>query len=310
MLKYPMKHRGHTVTLLFLALLNLSNGTSLHGEDAVRPSDHWVATDALGRSLPTHAEAGDRRAGKYVGVFYFVWVGNHTQTVYDISKILKDKESERKWGPERAMHFACEPAYGYFHASDPWVLRRDMQMLANADIDFIYLDVTNKPLYEKTVEQLLKVISQMRREGIAAPQVSFVTNYQSGEHLNRLHDHFYKDPQYEGLWLEWEGRPLIFGVPRDPKLRKEVADYFTIKRCWAWTSARTRPNHWQWLDKYPQDYGWSKSPDIPDQIPVSAASHPSITRFKALLREAWRESVQIVDDAQKQAASRRSKPSS
>ena len=35
-------------------------------------------------------------------------------------------------------------------------------------------------------------------------------------------------------------------------------------------------------------------------------SHPSITGFKALLREEWQESVQIVYDAQKQAAARRS----
>lgn len=35
-------------------------------------------------------------------------------------------------------------------------------------------------------------------------------------------------------------------------------------------------------------------------------SHPSITGFKALLREEWQASVQIVHDAQKQAAARRS----
>lgn len=33
-------------------------------------------------------------------------------------------------------------------------------------------------------------------------------------------------------------------------------------------------------------------------------SHPSITRFKALLREEWRESVKIVDEAHRQAAAR------
>ncbi len=38
-------------------------------------------------------------------------------------------------------------------------------------------------------------------------------------------------------------------------------------------------------------------------------SHQSITRFKALLREEWRESVKIVDDARRQAAARHSKSS-
>jgi len=184
-------------------------------------------------------------------------------------------ESKRQWGPEKATHFGCEPEYGYFHSSDPWVIRRDMQMLANASVDFIYLDVTNNLLYEETVEQLLTVIRKMRREGIRAPQVTFVTNSRSGRCINVLHDCYYKDSKFAGLWFEWEGKPLIFGIGGDPELRKEVADFFTIKRSWAWTAAKTVPDHWQWLDTYPQDYGWSKSPDVPDQIAVSVSSHAS-----------------------------------
>jgi hypothetical protein len=262
---------------LALALLWIWCGVpSLFADDPARPSDYWMATDALGRKLPGHGETGERRSGKSVGIFYFIWNGHHAQRVYDISKILQEPdESKRNWGPEKATHFGCEPEYGYFHSSDPWVIRRDMQMLANADVDFIYLDVTNNLLYEATVEQLLKVIREMRGEGIAAPQVTFVTNAASGRCLNVLHDHFYKDPEFAGLWFEWEGRPLIFGIADDPVLRDEVADFFTIKRSWAWTDAKKKPDHWQWLDNYPQDYGWSESPEVPDQIPVATASHAS-----------------------------------
>ena len=42
---------------------------------------------------------------------------------------------------EKETHFGFEPEYGYFHASDPWVLRHDMQMLANADVDFLFIDL-------------------------------------------------------------------------------------------------------------------------------------------------------------------------
>jgi hypothetical protein len=260
---------------LYAAQLGLSGRSA--GEGArLTVSDNWVATDALGRTLPNHAEVGGRRSQKVVGVFYFVWVGNHTQKVYDITEILKEPdESKRKWGPKSASHFGLEPEYGYFHASDPWVLRRDMQMLANADVDFIFLDVTNNVLYEKTVTQMLAVIREMRSEGIAAPRVTFVTNSGSGRCMNVLHDRFYKDPQYEGLWFEWDGHPLIMGIESDPVLRKDVADFFTIKRSWAWTKTKTEPNHWQWLDNYPQDYGWRASPEVPEQIPVATASHAS-----------------------------------
>ncbi|MFT5130804.1 MAG: hypothetical protein ACI8W8_004435 [Rhodothermales bacterium] len=240
------------------------------------PADNWVATDALGRSLPGHKETGDRRAEKYVGLFYFVWVGNHTQKVYDISKILEEQdESKRQWGPAHAYHFGCEPEQGYYHAADPWVIRRDMQMLVNADVDFLFLDVTNGLIYEDSVDALLAVIGQMRAEGIPAPQVTFVTNAASGRIMNRLYERFYKDPKRADLWFRWEGRPLIFGIADDPVLRKDVAEHFTIKRSWAWTATKKEPNHWQWLDSYPQDYGWSEFPEIPEQIPVAAASHAS-----------------------------------
>lgn len=261
------------ISLALLLLLSHPAVSSLRAETSPRPSDHWVATDALGRVLPGHSETGNRRAGKFVGVFYFVWNGNHSQKVYDISKILKDPEPERKWGPEKATHFGCEPEVGYFHSSDPWVIRRDMHMLANADVDFIYLDVTNNLLYEETVDQLIEVILEMRAEGTRAPQVSFLTNAASGRCVNVLHDRYYTNPEYDGIWFQWDGRPLIFGKSDDPVLRREVADSFTIKRSWAWTRAKTIPDEWQWLDTTPQDFGWSESPDIPDQIPVTTASH-------------------------------------
>lgn len=238
-------------------------------------SDHWVATDALGRSLPQHKDTGPPRQGKYVGIFYFLWNGNHSQKVYDISKILRQPEGQRAWGPKSATHFGCEPEVGYFHSSDPWVIRRDMQMLANAGIDFLYLDVTNRLIYEPTTRQLLDTILQMRLQGIRVPQVTFVTNAASGVTMNQIYDTFYTEPKYASLWFNWEEKPLIFGILDDPELRPELRRYFNIKRSWAWTNARKELNHWQWLDTWPQDYGWGKSPDDPDQIPVSTGSHAS-----------------------------------
>lgn len=271
MMRYPVLQ---TVFFFCTAL-------SLQAAEVGLISDHWVASDALGRELPTHSVVGDRRADKAVGVFYFVWNGNHAQAVYDISKILKQAPSKRQWGPEHATHFACEPEVGYFHSSDPWVLRRDMQMLANADVDFIYLDVTNNLLYRDTVDALLSVIHEMRGQGIPAPKVAFLTNAGSGRCMNVLHDRYYNNPAFADLWFDWEGRPLIFGKMDDPVLRNDVAEAFTIKRSWAWTAARTTPNEWQWLDTWPQDYGWSASPGVADQLPVSTASHASNSTGKS-----------------------------
>ena len=237
------------------------------------PADYWVATDHLSRTLPGHEVAGPRRPGKVVGIFYFLWCGYHADRVHDVTKILATGEPEKHWGPKGATHFWGEPEYGYYHSSDPWVIRRDLQMLVNAGVDFIYLDVTNAILYEKTVDVLLETIRKMRSEEIPAPGVVFTTNTASGKVMNRIHERFYKGGKHDDLWFKWDGKPLIFGQEDDPELRPEVRSSFTIKFSWAWTKTKVEPNHWQWIDTSPQDYGWSDSPDKPEQIPVAVASH-------------------------------------
>jgi hypothetical protein len=241
------------------------------------PAQHWVATDALGRTLPAHEAVGAPRHDKWVGVFYYIWVGNHSRKVWDITEILKQPKAERQWGPQNSFHFWGEPEYGYYHASDPFVIRHDMQMLANAGVDFIFFDVTNARTYPETVLSVCEVISQMRAQGIAAPSLCYLTNTQSGETMNKIYDELYAKGLYEDLWFHWQGKPLILGDPNDPVLRPEVKEFFTLKRSWAWSSNKwfgDGQDKWPWLERYPQQYGWSESPEIPEQITVSVANHP------------------------------------
>lgn len=259
--------------MIFVLILFANTGIAL-ALNRENSAEHWVATDALGRTLPTYAQTGDTREGKLVGMFYYVWVGNHTQKVHDITSILKFPTDRRPWGGKHAFHFWGEPEYGYYHASDPWVIRCDMQMLTNAGIDFIFFDVTNAVTYFDTVKQVFKISAAMRRDGIATPGICFLTNSKSGQTMNRIYDEIYARRFYPDLWFRWQGRPLIMGHEDDPALRAEVREFFTIKYSWAWTRSRQEPDHWQWLDRYPQDYGWSEFPDIPEQITVSTAHHP------------------------------------
>ena len=57
-------------------------------------SDTWVATDALGRSLPVASQVGPPRANRYVGVFYFLWLGHAGDLgPFDITRILTQDPS-------------------------------------------------------------------------------------------------------------------------------------------------------------------------------------------------------------------------
>lgn len=243
-------------------------------------ADHWVATDALGRSLPTYAETGDLRGDRWVGMFYYIWVGNHTRKVFDISKIIQDPKADRKWGPVNQFHFWGEPEYGYYHASDPWVIRHDMSMLANAGVDFIHFDTTNGPLYLNTVEAVCEVIAQMRSEGLHAPSITFTTNANSGRTMNEVYDEFYAKKRYQDLWFRWQGKPLMLGHVDDPVLRPEVRDFFTIKKSWV-APRKPAKDQWNWLSFYPQSYGFGESRDVPEHVPVAVAFHPNNPRGKS-----------------------------
>lgn len=241
--------------------------------------DNWVATDALGRKLPQYAEVGPKREGKLVGVFYYIWNGAHGNKVYDITKILKNypsaplSDANTAWGPKNNFHFWGEPECGYYHSADPWVLRRDLHMLSNAKVDFVFFDVTNGPTYLDVVKAFCEMSMQLRTEGVNTPQITFATN-KNPNTVNKLYDEFYSQKLYEELWFKWDGKPLILGLVSDPAIKPEAKAFFTWKFSWAWTNTVNEPNHWQWLDKFPQDYGWSTSPKNPEQISVSVAHHP------------------------------------
>ncbi len=243
--------------------------------DPYRFTDQWVVTDALGRSLPEYESAGSEREDKLVGIFYYVWMGTHGQKVYDITEILKKPEAEREWGGVGSFHFWGEPEQGYFRSEDPWVIRRDLQMLSNAKVDFMFFDVTNAVTYLNVIDEVCRVSEEMRAEGIPTPDVCFLTNASSGSTMNKIFNQFYATGKYQDLWFFWDGKPLIMGHADDPDLQSHVKEFFTIKYSWAWTNSANEPDHWQWLDHYPQDYGWSEAASVPEQISVSVAHHPS-----------------------------------
>ena len=62
-------------------------------------SDTWVATDGLGRAMPTSLEVGDLKTDKprTVGIFYITWHtrNNHNGKPYtaDVTKVLAQDDS-------------------------------------------------------------------------------------------------------------------------------------------------------------------------------------------------------------------------
>lgn len=239
-------------------------------------SDTWVATDALGRQLPTAAAVPTPRQDRYVGMFYFLWHGQHGKTgPYDITKIIADP-ANHPWGGPGAFHWWGEPAVGYFLADDPWVHRKNLHMLADAGVDVLFFDVTNAFTYPDIYKGVCKIAAEMRQAGDPTPQIAFITHAGPGKTVTQLYNDFYAKGLYKDLWFQWDGKPLILGnkngkMDGDASMDPKVVDFFTWRNSWAWDPGQDK---WQWIDKYPQRAGWHDDPKVPEEVPVNVAGHP------------------------------------
>ncbi len=254
-----------------VALLLLSSVCS--GQIVCEP---WPAVDGLGRALPSPEECGPPREGKFVGIFYFLWLGGHKQVgPLDIAEILKRPEP-RPWGEKGVFHWWGEPRFGYYLMDDEWVIAKHAQMLADAGVDVVVFDVTNAQTYPEHYLKLCKVFTEIRANGGKTPQVSFLFNTKAQQTTEKVYNEFYKKNLYPELWFRWQGKPLLMTIPDG--LPQEILDFFTIRRSWAWTKGQewfgNGKDKWPWIDKTPQVPGWHEDPKTPEYLSVASASHP------------------------------------
>ena len=147
-------------------------------------SDTWVASDALGRTMPSYEEVGPVKNDKrrVTGMFYITW---HTQDkhkegeVYnaDVSKILQADPAARldanhELWYTNSYHWG-EPEMGYFLSQDEYVIRKDMSMLTDAGVDVLVMDVTNAVRYWDEWDVTFSVMQKMKEEGNQVPKFCF-----------------------------------------------------------------------------------------------------------------------------------------
>ena len=223
----------------------------------------FAGIDDLGRVLPLAGETPQLRDRK-VGIFYFLWQGEHGVIgPFDNNKIVLEHpealESEQNWiecggGPRYAHHFWGEPLFGYYVSADDWVMRKHVQMLTDAGIDYIMFDVSNAVPYIARVKQLIDVWYEYLEQGYDVPKLTFLTNNSSVEIITQLYHELYanealheKYPRLDELWFNWDGKPMITGIDWYVFLADEIADYFTIKDTVWPTSGRTN-NGFPWME--------------------------------------------------------------
>ena len=219
---------GHPIYWLIIVAI-LCAPAALCESSAYRDlyADTWVATDALGRTMPGIDEAGpvkdDQR--RVVGIFYITWHSDnrhHLRSPYtaDVTKILEQDPDARLDGAhplwtEGAYHWA-EPEMGYFLSRDAYVVRKDMSMLADAGVDVLIMDVTNAVRYWDEWEVVFSTMEQMKAAGNKVPQFCFWSyNGPSITVVQDLYERIYVPEKYKDLWFYWDGKPLLLynGTP-------------------------------------------------------------------------------------------------
>ncbi len=251
----------------------------------------WVAVDGLGRAVESSEKTGEIRPDKKVGIFYFLWLTEALQKdpqsdgPYDLMKLLKNlppeelKDIESNKGDfwpkgEGVMMYWGEPLYGYYVSRDPWVIRRHMQLLVDAGVDFLVFDTTNNVTYPREVQAICDVMLQMRSEGARTPQITFMINTAADQTAEKLWKEVYNTGKYDELLLQLDGKPLLVGDPAVIK-NEEIQKKLTLRRAhWPFTMVNTE-KAWHWEAAYPQPYGWSTDPNKAEQVNVSVAQNLS-----------------------------------
>lgn len=269
--------------LSFVLFAGISLTLLTGAASAQNPGTPWPAADALGRSLPLADDVGPPREGRFVGIFYFLWLnernnkswqGDHP---FDISKILAaDPDALKKansplWGTMGRAHYWGEPLYGYYLSDDAWVMRRHAQLLADAGVDTLIFDTTNAVTYKRVYLKLCEVFTAIRKEGGRTPQIAFMVNTRAGATAQEIYHDLYESGLYRELWFHWRGKPLMICDPKEAS--DELRAFFTLRRAhWPFTMENTE-GAWHWEATYPQPFGYADDPNVPEQVNVSVAQN-------------------------------------
>lgn len=239
-----------------------------------------AGTDDFGRVI-TPVD-GKVNADRYVGMFYFLTLGQHSNHtgIYDINKITFDSTYHKAFTafdtfitPVGSAHFWGEPVWGYYHSCDAWVMRKQIEMLTMAGVDFLVLDTSNNVLYENVTKILFEILLEYQQQGWDVPRVV----YYLGKHdlnadisvFKQVYNIFYSKEEYKSLWFtpNHPEKPMIvapdnviaaFGRSANPQ-EKMFADFFDFRVTQWPTDEILYENGAPWIDfVYPQrsQDGW------------------------------------------------------
>ena len=266
-----------------------------------------VAVDQFGRTFDA---VSSYRTDKQVGMFFWLWIGQpYASGIYDATEISKLPNGIKllysfdslndSISPDRQAHFWGKPLWGYYNSDDEWVIRRQIQLLTLAGIDFIVFDATNFQTFPNVYPRILKVIDEYVSQGWNPPRVAFYTHSKSIRTTMKLYHELYKPGLYPASWYRMNGKPFIIAYAnveddlreakqrsdtlyRPSPLPQEVLEFFTFRKP-QWPFDPVYEDGFPWIEwTYPQ-------PLHRNIMSVTVASHPNVPMSRSITQgvENW-----------------------
>ena len=272
-------------------------------------SVYWVGTDGLDRVLPTADEVGEKREGKYVGIFYHTWHSAFAyRDVVNVTELLKQYPEAKNdfyhsaWNGQTNC-FWNEPLWGYYNNGiDRWVLRKQAELLADAGVDVVFFDNTNGTMnFVDAILTLCEVWAEARADGVKTPQISAMLNMyaydETAIQIKELYDEIYSKGLYQDLWFYWDEKPLLLAYPEEVKRLengKDIYNFFSyrpintsynedqelIKQSdvsnritFAPPAGFRKYTQWKWISVYPQEKMYLKGTKQVEEMCVCVAQN-------------------------------------
>jgi len=213
------------------------------------------ATDSLGRRFEP-SEATPQKRDRKVGIFYFMC---HVDTAFEsggaeyFEDVLDSYDVESLGTPDSPFYdydygipfYWGKPLFGCYRNNDEWVLRRHVEMLTLADVDFIVIDSTNNNSWVDDTLRLMKILDEGLKEGVETPKVAFYTNTDSGKRIRQIYDGIYAKGLYPETWFMLGNKPVIIGNAYDTE--PELIEFFHFKDA-QWPNDPIKESAFPWID--------------------------------------------------------------
>ncbi len=139
------------------------------------------------------------------------------------------------------------PAQGMYCGRDAWAAKNNLLMIAEAGIDFIFIDQTNfnggctPDDIMNNIEVILEAALELEAEGKPYPKISFWNNVRNEPGWERggyedtareIWQVFISNPRYRNLWVYYHGKPLMMYTFGQPAPYLGMSDVAEIREMW------------------------------------------------------------------------------